>query len=417
MEKVNLLPKKNGNIQPVSFRNLVPEIEKSDYLTHSVFYYPAKFIPHVVRYCINEFTEEGDLVLDPFSGCGTVGLEAYLCKRDSFLLDLNPILNHIMPLKIPQIKKESSKTTLYKMLNKVVKSKKRFYPKWSNLEYWYPEDILDIVSKYWGGVKGLKNSIYSKIIESSLIKVSKHFSYAEHRTPKLFRSKKKISYIKILLKSVWREKLDDMLFELSLNTVSDINQFISLTQGYKNKVYFKGGIDSCSFNFEDYPEFDLVITSPPYLQAQEYIRTSKMDLFWLDYDEEYIKELSKLEIPYRKADRIIETNTLNKVRKELKRKDLLPLLDSYFCYVIKALENSMNRLKRNSKACIFIGNPKIDGIDVEIWKILKEYFVERGFTFNAIYEDQIKVRQLFSFRKNKNPEGMKSEYLLVLSRR
>ena len=84
----------------ISFRELVPEISDTGYLTHAIFYYPAKFIPQVVRYAINTFTKQEDWVIDPFAGSGTVGLEAYLCKRNAVLLDLNPLLNHIIPLKI-----------------------------------------------------------------------------------------------------------------------------------------------------------------------------------------------------------------------------------------------------------------------------------------------------------------------------
>ena len=76
----------------------------------------------------------------------------------------------------------------------------------------------------------------------------------------------------------------------------------------------------------------------------------------------------------------------------------------------------MNKLKPNTYACIFVGNPRIDGITVEIWRILTEYFSERGYTFEKVYEDRIKTRQLFGTRKNKNPEGMKSEYLLILKK-
>jgi len=38
------------------------------------------------------------------------------------------------------------------------------------------------------------------------------------------------------------------------------------------------GVDSSKFQFDDEIAFDALITSPPYLQAQEYIRTSKLDL-------------------------------------------------------------------------------------------------------------------------------------------
>ena len=49
---------------------------------------------------------------------------------------------------------------------------------------------------------------------------------------------------------------------------------------------------------------DVLITSPPYLQAQEYIRASKMDLFWLGYSQRGVRELVKLEFPYQDVPEI-----------------------------------------------------------------------------------------------------------------
>ena len=194
-----------------------------------------------------------------------------------------------------------------------------------------------------------------------------------------------------------------------------MNDFTTLTSHHNNCVEFKGGVDSSYFSFHQ--EFDALITSPPYLQAQEYMRTVKMELFWLGYNDEEIRKLSRLEIPYRKADRLIQTPTLDKIRAELRRADLAKLLDSYFCHTINALENAMKQLKANGTGCIFIGNPLIDGIKVEIWRILMEYFTNNGYLFENLYEDRIKNRQLFGTRKNKNPDGMKSEFLLILRKR
>ena len=100
----------------VSFRELVPEIDDTGYLTHAIFAYPAKFIPQIVRYAINTYTKEGDWIIDPFAGSGTVGVEAYLCKRNAILFDLNLLLNHIMPLKVYRGKERLQEADLYKLL-------------------------------------------------------------------------------------------------------------------------------------------------------------------------------------------------------------------------------------------------------------------------------------------------------------
>ena len=399
-------------VQLISFRELVPEIKDTGYLTHAIFYYPAKFIPHVVRYALESFTQEDDWVVDPFAGSGTVGVEAYLCRRNAFLLDLNPLLDYMIPLKVPIGKERLREDNLSQRLEGLEKSRHHFTPAWSNIAYWYPPEMLEVLSRYWGFIKNSERDTYSAIVESSLVKMSKHFSYAEHRTPKLFRSKSKRKYVDELLQTDWEEKLKRMIRSHSLETLRSMNDFATFTNHHDNYVEFKGGVDSSYYPFER--ELDALITSPPYLQAQEYMRTVKMELFWLGYNDEDIRKLSRLEIPYRKADRVIQTPTLNKIRAQLTREDLVKLLDSYFCHTINALENAMNQLRANATACIFIGNPLIDGIKVEIWRILMEYFTDNGYSFENLYEDRIKNRQLFGTRKNKNPDGMKSEFLLIL---
>lgn len=400
----------------VSFRDLVPEIDDTGYLTHAIFAYPAKFIPQIVRYAINTYTKERDWIVDPFAGSGTVGVETYLCKRNAFLLDLNLLLNHIMPLKVYNGKERLLEVDLHELLESMQKSNHRFTPAWSNVAYWYPPEILEVLSHYWGFINNTEDNVYSAIIKSALLKASKRFSYTEDRTPKLARSKRKLKAMEELIKENWGEQLDEMIHSLSLKTLRSLNDFITYTQRQQNRyapeVHWQGGVDS---SYATVPrECDALITSPPYLQAQEYIRSTKMELFWLGHTEEEIRELSRLEIPYRKADRIIQTETLDKIRDMLTRDDLRKRLDSYFCHTVNALENSMNQLKPNAAACIFVGNPRIDGIIVEIWRILAEYFTERGFVFEKVYEDQIQTRKLFGARKNKNPDGMKSEFLLIL---
>ncbi len=400
----------------ISFRDIVPEIRDTTYLTHSIYYYPAKFIPQVVRFCIKEFTKENDWIIDPFAGSGTVGLEAFLTKRNAILLDLNYLLRHIIPIKIYQGTQEHSKNGLAKKIQEVQEEEDNFVPKYINVRYWYPDEIFEVLSRYWAGVHKLDEDIYKWIIQASLVKISKQFSLAEHRTPKLFRSKFKKRYISELMQTDWKRQLDSKLFQNSYKFYDSVRHLQHVTKGHDNEVRCYAGTDSSTFKLESGRELDALTTSPPYLQAQEYIRTSKLDLFWLEYTEKQIREISKLEIPYRKAERIIETYTLNKIREKIENDKLVRILNSYFDHTIASLENSMNLLKKDGKACIFVGNPKVDGIEVETWRILTEYFTEKRFGFEIVFDDKIKTRQLFGARKNKNPDGMKSEYLLVLTK-
>ncbi|MDE1451890.1 hypothetical protein CHCC14820_1452 [Bacillus paralicheniformis] len=58
---------------------------------HPMCSYLAMFPPGVPRYFIEQFTDEGDVVLDPFSGRGTAPLEAIVSGRIGIGVDLNPL--------------------------------------------------------------------------------------------------------------------------------------------------------------------------------------------------------------------------------------------------------------------------------------------------------------------------------------
>ncbi|WP_263832433.1 DNA methyltransferase [Sulfurospirillum oryzae] len=57
--------------------------------------YWGKKPPEQLRSLLDEFTKEGDIVLDPFSGYGVFTAEAYINKRNVISNDLNPIASFI----------------------------------------------------------------------------------------------------------------------------------------------------------------------------------------------------------------------------------------------------------------------------------------------------------------------------------
>lgn len=61
------------------------------HVMHSMCSYMGMFPAPLPRYFIEQFTEPGDLVVDPFSGRGTTALEACLAGRVGVGSDLNPL--------------------------------------------------------------------------------------------------------------------------------------------------------------------------------------------------------------------------------------------------------------------------------------------------------------------------------------
>ncbi len=66
---------------------------------HSMCSYQAKLKPSIAHFLVREFSLPGDTVLDPFSGAGTIPLEACLQGRLGWGNDINPLANRLTAAK------------------------------------------------------------------------------------------------------------------------------------------------------------------------------------------------------------------------------------------------------------------------------------------------------------------------------
>jgi DNA modification methylase len=406
-----------------SFRKHYSNIS-NNYITHRIYYYPASFIPQVVRYTLDKFSKENCIVLDMFAGGGTVGVESYISNRNSILIDINPLLPELIKLKLFNKPIDTDKL-LSEANDLLMEREKEFYPNWKNIDYWYAEPILNLLTKIWGNLYD-KDYKYKLILKYALLYISRKFSNADNSVPKLFSSKKKRDEINKILKENWKEKIKNNFIQRVIFIKDAISELQNIKK--KNKEVYCKVFTEDSYSLEisnlGVSSLDLIITSPPYLQAQEYVRSIKLDLYWSGYDDTFIRELSKKEIPYRKIDTNMQINTplLEKIKKYINydslSKEKKRIFDSYFYYTIKTIEKYSSLIKENGKLCIFVGNPKMNGTEINIWEIFLDYFTNsKNFKLLNVIADPIISRKLASKRKNNNPNGMEYEYLIILKRK
>ncbi|MCH4816153.1 MAG: DNA methyltransferase [Saccharolobus sp.] len=386
----------------VSFRNMYGL--KTNFATHDLYPYPAKFIPHVVRFFLEKYTNSHDTVFDPFAGSGTVAIEAEITGRKYIVWDLNPIIEIL-------VKAETWKGEVNeKMFEVEFEYRKKFIPQWKNLAYWYPKEFLDVLSSVWGYYHERPNPL----VAIPLFKISKYFSYAELQFPKLHKSKVAVERINNLLRDNWREMMKDMYWKEVESVIKKVKEFQSVAKGSEGIV--KGGVDVLK---EESPEVDAIITSPPYLQAQEYIRSFKLELFWLGYTEEQVKELGKKEIPYNAPSNVeiyskTYTEYLRKV-KELNHENLLNIYTTYF----KSLVHFVNKVKAKCLG-IFVGPVKVRGMRIPIDEILKEHLEYLGWKHESTYIDTILSRRIKKVKANPatglEDERTPTEHLLVMKK-
>jgi hypothetical protein len=96
----------------LSLRDAVGSRNKVSGSTHTFYRYPARFAPEFARSAILTFTRPGDVVLDPFMGGGTAGVEALALGRRFVGSDLNPISHFLAKVKTTPLTRDDASILL-----------------------------------------------------------------------------------------------------------------------------------------------------------------------------------------------------------------------------------------------------------------------------------------------------------------
>lgn len=247
---------------------------------HTLHPYPAKFIPQIPRKAIETWTTKGELIYDPFCGCGTTLLEASLLGRPSIGTDNNAVA----------ILVSKAKTSIYTLadihaiqlfantIEEVLKETKpcrSLIPNNKNFFYWFSEEILDKLSALKSLILETPEPIQTllmAVFSSIIIRVS--FQDSDTRYAKIERNVKPSHVIRI-----FKSKLLEVIVRLSEVNVQERSPSI---------VY---QADSRTIPFIKTESVSLIITSPPYLNAYDYHKYHRQRLHWINGDVEFARDI------------------------------------------------------------------------------------------------------------------------------
>ena len=313
------------------FRDMVPEIPTTTYATFGLYKYPAKFIPQVIAYALKTYASPGVSVLDPFAGYGTVGAVARVYGHDYELWDLNPLLErlHAVAVAPPQAVDAAA------LVNELRAHRSPFVPDWPNAAYWYPEAFMPMLSEAWGFYHSLNDEILRRALLIPLMKTTRYFSYNDERRQKLSRSNIARERTDRLEREDWREAFYRRVLAGVEHVLAAQEEYARLGPKPVHSTV-RAGVDGLATTPET--GHGVLITSPPYLQAQEYIRASKMDLFWLGHSEAEVRELGKREFPYQDVPAIqVHSETYFECLQDISEPHMARLFRRYFFGVLGTL--------------------------------------------------------------------------------
>ncbi len=395
------------------------------YLTHGIHKFPAKFFPELPRYLIQKYSEKGDYVLDPMCGSGTTLLEAMLNDRIGIGIDIDPIARLISKVKTTPIDSkslESSIAVLNSQIQEYAKSEtyQPIIPNFNYRDTWFRPFVLRELAIIRDSIDSLFSidsqskdlADFFKLILSSVIR---DVSNADpHCTRTVIRKK--------VVKKI---KQGDTLsrFALALSQQQEaMRKFTRITKTPKIGSSFLVDGTAIQTGLED-NSIDLVVTSPPYINAVDYPRTHQLEMYWLGFLESnplsHIKrKYIGTETVYKEEYEQLNTSgllTLDPLLKSIYNKDPRRsfIVFKFFRDMEKQLREMYRVLKPGSRYCISIGSNKIRGVEVRSDLILSEMAVSKvGFELEKSFFSKL-IRH---FIRIPRPERMLGEWILVLKK-
>lgn len=413
-DKVNKLP---DDIEDGDIYNLVET--KSRKLTHNFVRYPCTFIPRIPEWAIEKYAKDGKAVLDPFAGSGTSLVESSFRGYKSYGADFDKLSQLLTKTKTtPLSTDELSELTKFK--NKVYdqlpsnKRYKEFIPELDNLEHWFPEESIRDLSKIKMMIDSSNlNEREINVLKTSIADITKEVSNADPASPKPYVSNN-IDKEPKEVKAAFNTSLE--------NKINKISNFSEKTDSKPAEII--------SNDARDIPKPDtpigLAITSPPYINAFDYVRCLKLENIWLDFiDPDKTNDKKKDQIGHEKvyADQYnsypedLEIEEADKVIQKIYEDDKKRghVVKEFFTDMETNLETIYDLLAEDGRYVIVIGKNEIRGNEVDTPKILTKLADRVGFETELQFGYVLKNKYVGMSRNGKGGD-IDTDHIIVLKK-
>lgn len=396
------------------------------------FKYKEGFSSTLVKYFLEKYSIKPGKVLDPFAGAGTTLFAGQELGWESYGIELLPVGAFVMEAR------QAAKDVNLKLLRKTIKdlwsdlklpnNHKIFINHISITKDAFPEDTEDYLNKYLSFCSKIEDKPLSTILKFAAFSVLEEISFTRKDGQYLrwdYRSKRNLNGKPF-------DKGNILSFERALT--SKLSQIVEdLTDNGGNTLfdlYDTKNIDEKPVNIiegsclEELPKlknnsFDFIITSPPYCNRYDYTRTYALELVYLGFDNDKVRDLrqtmlsctvenkekieyletfykslnqesvfKKVTGVYSKSSAMNEVNlTLDQLNNAglLNNKNIARMVKNYFlemCFVVY----EMARVTKSGGYCVMVNdNVRYGGEEIPVDLILSEFAENFNFEIEKIF--------------------------------
>jgi DNA modification methylase len=412
------------------FYNLRVEDRSWDYqgeatkrYTHGFHSYPAMMIPQIAPRLITQYSKEGDVLLDPFCGSGSVLIEAEITKRYSIGIDLNPLAILIARAKTTPINPSILCKEYYGLVERIheVSDNKIALPHFFNINFWFKEDVIKYLAKIKTGIdeiSDVKVKGFFQVAFSEAVRLSSNSRAHEFKLFRYPQEKLENYYPNALRIFKERAEMNIRLME-EFYKACPANVWCKIIHGDSTE----------SLGIIEPGTVDIIVTSPPYGDSRTtvaYGQFSRLSSQWLGLLPQKAPDIDKEMLGgnlVKDKDTKLSSPTLNKTvnfvaeRHEKRAKQIL----AFYADLSKCLKNMASYLRTGGHACIVIGNRRVTGIQLPTDIVI----CELGQSF-SLHPQQIVIRNIPSktmpLRNSPSnirgavEDTMRKEYIVILKK-
>ncbi len=366
---------------------------KTNYLTHRLHPYPAKFIPQIPNALIQELSRVGDTVGDIFCGSGTTLVESLTLKRNAVGIDASPLACLIARAKTTILSEEGRRELLC-VIQKVRQMAEgaqasssalpgvisaAWRPAFPKLSFWFEDFIIEELAEALQICRAIASPEARTVALASFSSIVVTVSRQDSDTRYVRRDKGTVPGDAF--------KRFARALEQSLEVVAEFTDIVeprfSCTIVEKNLLLKP-----------DVPILDLVVCSPPYPNAFSYHLYHMTRMIWLGMDQ-----------PRFKAEEIGSHRTYSK------RGPGAATVETFQKEFSSILSWLSGRLRRGKYACFVVGDSTLAGKRVSNADVISEAGRAAGFREAARID-----RHMQATKKSFNPAigKIKTEQILIL---
>jgi len=426
--------------QPISvdFRQLVSDITFGTRATHLIHTYPAKLLPHIPYFFLNNniLSLPGNNVLDPFSGSGTVLLESLLAGRNAYGSDANPLARLISKVKTTDLNISLLIKSTSRLESRIKETPSDLPPNVINIDYWFHPHVIKELSVIREAVERTRNEVFKDFYRICFSNCVKKVSLADPRLSVPVRLREDqyhknhvlrettFNHLRKLEKISVRKEFSKIL---TMNT-KRLQSFVkTLPKNVQSSIISDDArtVHTSLIN-KDIQKIDLIITSPPYAGAQKYIRSSSLSLGWLGMCElQNLKSYENLNIGrehYNKGEYFEKVVTgiteADKMLSLIFEKNPLRahIAGQYLIEMRDAFISSSHSLKTGGYMVLVAANNTVCGYDFKTQEYLRQIIESLGFETVLQLVDTIHSRGLMT-KRNKTANIISCEWVMVFKKK